>query len=1293
MTSGSGLLLLVVRLADSWVWTLTNGARLAASVVAPLRFAAASASSATDPLQTAAVQGEPHGACPVLPDQLTQLLDAEGGGPLTLQLDPALQDLSWERADVGAQALGERFAVGRQTVGATNGPAPVRRPVGKEPLAVLHWPDTEDAASSPRSMLAARATEADVLIVSSGESSAGQSNLQSDAPTAAVAVLRCHGADEATWSAWLTRAHAVVLHDGSEQLPPDWYAPLIVGLEAGCSVAEAARRLRRSAPALASVRVFGDAHIALRDPVEPSNAEQRLVSTVAADIVGSTGLIETWGHERYSQALSGFYAMCARIAAAHGGSTEDAQGDDCVISYFGHPRAMEDAASAAVHAAIELCDQVGRLGIRIRVGVASGLVAIEHGRPVGVSIHQAARLQKLTQPGTVAISGATRALIGRRFRLKHLGSNHRLRGLNGDHEVWRVEGRAEDTADGTALVASRELPIVGRDIELQSLLDEWQAACAGQSRFVLIEGEAGIGKSRLVRELRARLTTMKQRWLVCRCHAERRASAFFALAESIRQMLGLTRDVSADAQYQGMRDRLSPPIKAPQELALLAEFLGISMPSEQRLPRLSPDAWREQTLELLLRWMAEAARAAPLCVVVEDLHWIDPSTSEFVKRLTSRLPGSPIFVVATRRPEQAASWYAAQALRRITLTGLAPDEARQMVRQLAAAALSEGLVRTLAARSDGVPLFVEESVAMTLDAGGTAGRAAAGQNVGVPARLQDLLAARLDMLGEAKPLAQLASVLGRWFDAGLLAALVARHRGDAAAAQLPLQLQVLEAAGMLVRRAGQDAALPDTRHGDIGFRHALQREAAYHSIWERDRRQMHLVVAELLKAQATEAPPELLAYHLSAGGLQAEALVHWQVAARQAVARSANDEAKIFYGHALEALRSLPEGSERDRAELRLQLAYAARCIAADGYGADQVEDIYLRAEALAIALGDRESRLKAELGLNAWHFMRADFDRAARMARRALKEASLLNDPMARIQARWALALTEWQRGNLAHAVTQMDQCLALYQPDMHRPAAVQDPAVMCLCYSAWGQWERGQHDDALLRIDRAVALAHSLGHRFSEALSLGFAASVHHFRGDVGRAMPAAMRAIEISEQQGYSVWLAHARMIHGRLLCETGQVAAGLAEMQLAHRQWVASGAQVTRTVYLAWQAEGALLDGRPQDALAGLEEALALAHRSGERFFEPEVLRLLATACRASAQPAQREQAPLHLQRAYASAQTLGLHGLALRAAIDMAHGDGADPEAVQRGREALAQNVGGQGVRDIGDAARLFAVPQ
>jgi class 3 adenylate cyclase len=412
---------------------------------------------------------------PVLPAALVDVLVKVNGGALTLQLDAALQHLCWERTEVEGRMLGQHFALARQTLASAGVQRTGRRRNAHGPVGLQRWPAAVgglDTHLPQKPGLHLPYDAADVLVVSPADPTILPPALpEAGGPgLAGVAILQANGNDAAQVATWLSYASALVVHDQAEAAWPAWQEALLDHLEGGCSTAEAVRRLRCTEPALAAMRVYGDAQLRLREPAAPSDAQQRLVSTLAADIVGSTRLIETWGHERYSQALSGFYALCAGIAAAHGGSTEEAQGDDCVISYFGHPRAIEQAASAAVRAGMELVERVGELGIRIRVAVASGQVAIEHGRPVGVSIHQAARLQKMAQPGSVVISGATRLLVGQRFLLKPLGSSHRLRGLKGEHEVWQVEGRHDDdAAEGPAAWTSRELPILGRDAELQVL--------------------------------------------------------------------------------------------------------------------------------------------------------------------------------------------------------------------------------------------------------------------------------------------------------------------------------------------------------------------------------------------------------------------------------------------------------------------------------------------------------------------------------------------------------------------------------------------------------------------------------------------------------------------------------------------------------------------------------------------------------------------------------------------------------------------------------------------------------
>lgn len=334
----------------------------------------------------------------------------------------------------------------------------------------------------------------------------------------------------------------------------------------------------------------------------------------------------------------------------------------------------------------------------------------------------------------------------------------------------------------------------------------------------------------------------------------------------------------------------------------------------------------------------------------------------------------------------------------------------------------------------------------------------------------------------------------------------------------------------------------------------------------------------------------------------------------------------------------------------------AGRLIATEGYGADQVEAVYGRALALCRQLDDPVAMAKALFGLEGYHFMRADFGRARAISEQAAELARHSSDPMAALQSQWVAANLLFHQGELRPAVERMDSCLAAYQTLEHRPNAVQDPGVMCLCYSSWALWQLGQPDQALQRATRVVELARRLNHPFSMAEAFGFITVVQHFRGDHEAALHSVEQALRISEDGGFSVWLAHAQVMHGRLLAQGGEHERGVALMRSGYERWSASGAVVTRPFYLAMQAEGLALAGRPDEGLGLLDSARALIEQHHERYFEPEVLRLTGELTRQLASRhggLQDDVAEAWFERALASADEMQQHGLALRCACSLA----------------------------------------
>jgi class 3 adenylate cyclase/tetratricopeptide (TPR) repeat protein len=1309
------LLLTVLPTHELWVWTLTDGAGLARVVSGTPALAQAEALSHRLELGAGGPAEAARLAQLLLPGDVGAWLAQAPPGALVLQLHPTLDRMAWEQAWVGRAPLGQRFAVTRQPV-LDEDPSSRPRPAvaGTAALRVLRVLPAGSVAPAADAAEAGDGYTGDTRIGASADAAAWSTHdvvllPQADCdgwarlatPRRPAALVVATVADPASALA----AACAVVRQGSTLLlarcdggapMPAWWPALLRQLDDGLDPGAAVRQLRRDhaaarpAPVL---RLFGAAHQPLRRAGDlRAAAQRRQVTALSVDLVESTRTLQTLGAERYSTLLQSFHDLCADVMHRHGGVADDPQGDDGLMAYFGYPVAAEDAAARAVDAALALVQAVVDLGLAVRVGVATGLVAIQNDTPVGVSIHLAARLQKRAEPGMVVLADSTRALLGAAFELQRLHGPIELKGIAEAQSAWQALGRSHEGTHTFGAGGHRALPLVGREAELDTLWAHWQRARQGQLQLVVVQGDAGIGKSRLLREMRARLAQQGVESTPCRCRPEARHSAFFALGTTLRRMLAVDESASPAVQLAQVAEGLPAVLPRDEALPLVAALLGLPLAAP------APERWRERTLGLLLRWFTWSASRGPVCLLVEDTHWIDPSTAEFLHRLVQRSQELPILLLATRRSDVEPGWEPAVAHHKLALRGLAPSAARWLIRQACGAKpLPAAVVRLLAAKADGVPLFLEESVRMAQELHAADHSTREQLAAHVPATLRDLLMARIDRLAEAKRTAQLAATLGRSFPWGLLQAVAAREFGDVATASLPARVHSLEHAGLLLRHG-------EGEHAHYSFRHALLRDTAYQSLFNSDRHRVHQVVAEVLTARfdhLVQRQPELLAYHLAEAGQHAGALAQWETAARLAVERSANDEAIAHLEAALAALSRLPAGPEQDRIELRLQTLLAARCIAAEGYGAERVERVYGRASALCLQLADHRTQLKVELGLHAWHFMRADFTRAHQIAQRALAAAAeAAASPMARIQARWSVGVTLWHQGQLPQAERLMDECLQDYRPDMHRPGAVQDPGVMCACYSAWALWELGRPDAALERLATALALAEQLAHRFSQGLVLGFASSVHHFRGSNTTALDYAERAIVVCEEGGYTTWLAHARMMRGRLQCALGRVDEGVAEMQEAYAAWVDSGAHVTRPFYLAMQAEGLAAGERTDEALQLLQDALALADRTGERYHEAEIRRLLGELTALLAGDAGLASARRWLGSAAQLAAAQGKRSFVLRAALGLARLGGATAPL----RSALAPIEGGADTADVlaarawlaarqaGDAARTRGAP-
>lgn len=1198
---------------------------------------------------------------------------------LNLQIPEALDAVPWEFLHDGRQTLGQRFLVVRhllvQDADAPEGPVREEGEMARPAPGPLRSVEVRADAPALRGVAAGRADDI-VLAPDDAQTPEGRDLLRdADVVVARACDLTWLGPSLATGDGWrrlvVSRGadgearmlparglraggstHVAVVRSLDGVAWSRWLAALRQALREGQTVEQA---LHAAHPALPwpwpeGLQAHGPVDVALRPAgaVLPQERGLRQVTTLAFDLADSTPLLRRLGDESYARLLAGIHRQRVGVVQRHGGLSADAQGDDGVLSFFGYPETAGTAARDALAAALEIRDLLIASGVGARIGVATGQVAIHEGQPHGTSLVLAARLQALARPGSVLVAASTQTLARELFAFGPPQALD-LKGL-GPCTAFELLGVSAGAVLGPEATATSLF--VGRAAELARLAALWQASREGVSRVVLVRGEAGIGKSRLVDEF---LRTLRERGadaLELRGHPEAATSPLRAVAQSVRRALGLGEHDSADAMLDKLRSTL--PADTPEDdVAVIAALLDIPPTPRNPAPVETGAGLRRRTLAALLAWARRVMRQRALCLVVEDLQWVDPSSREWLDELFREPGRARLMAVLTLRDAGASPALPFAVHETLELKGLTAAESLALVREASGLqSMPQALAHQLAARADGVPLFLEESVRSVLDRlrSGTQGWEQALTEV--PVTLQDVLMSRVDRLGPARRTAQLAAVIGRAFDVETLQALAVCPPFVLPAEAVAAHLRVLLREGVVRPQAG-DAVAPR-----LVFRHGLIRDVAYQSLWAEDRRAAHAAVAGMLGARASgpaAAPPETLAHHEELAGLEAQALAHWEAAAREALERSAHVESLAHLRRALALLRRRPPGRGRDEHELRLVLQLASRTISTAGYGADGVERGYQRAYELAEGLDSAPALLKVELGLEAWHFMRADFARAEEHTRRAAARAAASDSALDALQVRWAQANILYHRGEAAAAVPLMDQCLADYRPQMHRRSAVQDPAVMCLGYSGWCRWDLGFPDDALARAQRALALADTLEHRLSQAVAHQLLAGVLLFRGEAEPALAHAERSLAICEDAGFQAWRAIARVTRGSALCELGRAASGLAELRGGYEDWCATGAVVTRAFCLRALAQGLASNGQPEAALPLLREALDIVRSTGERYHEAEVRRLLGelTLHRAAGSATGEEEGEHWLLGAHAAATSRHLHAHALRAATTLA----------------------------------------
>lgn len=851
-----------------------------------------------------------------------------------------------------------------------------------------------------------------------------------------------------------------------------------------------------------------------------SEAERRPLTVMFVDLVGSTELSQRIDVEELRELLRAYQRTCAGIIEELDGRIAQYLGDGLLV-YFGHPRAHEDDPVRAVRSALSIRDRLPGAGganrLEVRIGIHTGPVLVgeigagerRESLALGDTVNLASRLMTLAEPGWIVISDATRRLLGGAFDLEGLGAKL-LKGVAEPVVAHRVSGWNEARPAVSRVAA----PLVGRDAELAMLRDCWRRATERTGQVVDVSGEAGIGKSRLVASLRETLAGEPFNWVEWRCSPYHESSALHPVLEQLARGRLSAPEASPDERIaEVLANELRRPGTGVPEAVPLSTALAMTRVG--RDPALSPAARRRRTQDALCAWLVTLSESAPLVLVVEDLQGIDPSTLELLGMLIERASDAKMLILTTHRPDFAIGWAARPHVTQLSLGPLAPRQAEELVGHLAGARhLPESVVGQLVARTDGVPLFVEEVTRAALES------AAPGDAPDVPSTLQGSLVARLDRLGAARELAQLASVVGREVSVDLLAAVA------------PLDQDALESALDELVRAEVLQPKGSSPNTDYVFRHALIQETAYESLVRTVRRDAHARIAAAVEerfADRSRAAPELAARHFEAAEQWEKAVLCYRRAGSRGTERSEHAEAVAHFRKALELLQKLPESPERDLEELRAQGALGVPLMALEGFTSGAVEAAYARALELSRGVEATPALFNSIMGLATFYLLRGELDVSAGLSERLLQIAE--GTPHLEVLARQLAGVGLYYRGERHEALRLLDRASELYEVHPHvfpTSAYVSDPDVIARSTAAQSCWELGLPEQAARRGDEAVRRARRGSRPFDLAGALCLDSLLRHLLGDHDRALVEVDEAAALSNTQGFAFWSSMARAL---------------------------------------------------------------------------------------------------------------------------------------------------------------------
>ena len=960
-------------------------------------------------------------------------------------------------------------------------------------------------------------------------------------------------------------------------------------------------------------------------PSEPAvglidEAERRQLTVMFCDLVGSTALSASMDPEEYRGVLASYQTTAASAIKRYDGYIARYMGDGLLV-YFGYPRAHEDDAERAIRTGIDIIDEVTHLSVgghgdlQVRIGVSTGVVVVgdivgegasEERAVVGDAPNLAARLQAEATPDAIYLSDATRRLVEGRFELKLLGTKA-LQGFAQPTSMWQVIRERVVDSRFEARTLGEMSPMFGREHELGLVLERWRQARSGEGQMVILTGEAGIGKSRITQAVLDSVSRDTHTRITFQCSPFHADSTLHPAIEHIRRAAGFGPGDPVEEQLDKLEELIGQAVDDARSTApVLAALVGLDGVARYGPIQMTPQQQRQRTLQALREQLLGLATKKPCLFIVEDAHWIDPTTLELLSLCLDQIDNARALMLITARPTFVHHYGGHPIVTQLTLNRLGRAQISEIVEQLSQGrSMPPELVEVIAEKTDGVPLFVEELTKTVLesdflrlvgDAYVLDGKV---QTLSIPTSLHDSLMARLDRLEPVKDVAQTAACIGREFAYRLLCNV------------LPISENELQNALAHLTEAELIFSRGDPPEATYLFKHALVRDAAYESLLKSKRQQIHASLVAALKEES-ETPAEILAHHADAAGFVEQALGHWQQAGDAALARSANQEAVGHLSAAVRLSKTLGDAPQWKEKELELQVTLGQALIATKGYAAEETVQAFDRGLEISEQVDDTALRLRALFGQWTGVYIRGSADGAYAEAFAAA--ASSQDDSGPRVVALRIQALVEIHSGNFSKALRLVDEALELYVPRAHRGLALKyghDPKAAALNYKSWLTWLLGYPDQSDACAREALSWAKEIDHANTYGIVHCWGTVVPQVlqRRDV-EVEKNALLTIEISNEHEMPLWRGWATAFLGWSRACQGHYEQGLRDMRAGMEELERSGTARLEPLVVGLYAETNSLAGRHDEALRAIEQAFDSLARTRDVAWKAELYRLRA-----------------------------------------------------------------------------------